>query len=85
MFTQAWRCGELGFERSPESEIVESETVVVTGPAGDACVYVAMQLLYHVARPNRRFFLDVAAQCLRAKAQCGEYDGRDTEDQEAFD
>jgi hypothetical protein len=85
MFTQAWRCGELGFERSPESQTVESETVVVTGPGGDACVYAATRLLYHVAHPNRRFFLDVAAQCMRGKNDSSHYEGRDAEDEEAFD
>jgi hypothetical protein len=84
MFTQAWRYSDLGFERSHASSI-EAETVVITGPCGDACVYVSMQLLYHVDHPNRRFFLDVAAQCLRAKTLCNQYEGRDTEDEEAFD
>jgi hypothetical protein len=85
VFTQVWQAADLGFVRGADPGGVEAETVVITGPAGDACVYVGMQLLYHVAHPNRRFFLDVAAQCMRAKAHCGRYEGRDNEDEEAFD
>ena len=39
------------------NDCVEAETVIVTGPAGDACVYVSTQLLYRIERSNRRFFL----------------------------
>lgn len=85
MFTQVWRGSDLGFERGGERECVDAETVVITGPAGDACVYVSTQLLYRVGQPNRRFFLDVAAQCMRGMRECCVYEGRDSEDQEAFD
>ena len=56
MFTQVWRGSDLGFERGGDRESVDAETVVITGPAGDACVYVSTQLLYRVGQPNRRFF-----------------------------
>lgn len=86
MLSQSWCAGDLGMNRGRcGAEHVEAETVVVTGPAGDACVYVATQLLYRVEYPNRRFFLDVAAQQLRGKANQALYDGRDAIDQEAFD
>jgi hypothetical protein len=85
MFTQVWRGSDLGFERGGDRECVDAETVVITGPAGDACVYVSTQLLYRVGQPNRRFFLDVAAQCMRGKRERCIYEGRDSEDQEAFD
>lgn len=86
LFTQTWQALDLGMNcgRDP-LEHVEAETVVVTGPAGDACVYVATQLLYRIGQPNRRFFLDVAAQQLRGKGEQRLYDGRDTVDLEAFD
>lgn len=51
----------------------------------DGCVYVATQILYRIAQPNRRFFLDVAAQQMRAKGEKDRYEGRDTKDDEAFD
>ncbi len=85
MFTQVWRRGELGFGRDGDHDCIEAETVVITGPAGDACVYVSTQLLYRICSPNRRFFLDVAAQCMRGKMASGIYEGRDSEDQEALD
>ena len=85
LFTQVWRRAELGFTRDRDTDCIGAETVVITGPAGDACVYVSTQLLFHVSRPNRRFFLDVAAQCMRGKGECGRYEGRDSEDEEAFD
>lgn len=86
MFSQAWSAADLGMGCGPrDAETVDAETVVVTGPAGDACVYGAGRLLYHLVRPNRRFFLDLSAQQLRG-ASCGpEYDGRDSADLEAFD
>lgn len=84
LFSQAWTGAELGFDGDAD-ESIEAETVVITGPAGDACVYVSTQLLYRVPHPNRRFFLDVAAQRMRGKGERGIYEGRDSEDQELFD
>ena len=86
LFTQCWRLDVLGYPAgaSPSRE-VQAETSIVTGPCGDACVYVGTQLLYHVQRPNRRFFLDVASQHMRGPAQAASYDGRDATDEEAFD
>jgi hypothetical protein len=85
LFTQCWSTAALGFERAAQDAHVEAETIVITGPCGDACVYVSTQLLYHVQSPNRRFFLDVAAQQMRGKADASRYEGRDSEDEEAFD
>ena len=86
MFTQTWAKGDLGLNRDQEARSsIDAETVVITGPGGDACVYVSTQLLYHVTTPNRRFFLDVAAQRMRAKADASVYEGRDSSDEEAFD
>ncbi|PZP29074.1 MAG: hypothetical protein DI603_17825 [Roseateles depolymerans] len=85
LFSQVWRAGDLGWVRGDEEERIEAETVVITGPAGDACVYVSTQLMYHVGHPNRRFFLDVAGQCMRARTQSSAYEGRDSADLEALD
>jgi len=86
MFTQTWTDEELGFTGEPsQRRSIEAETVVITGPCGDACVYVSTQLLYHVASPNRRFFLDLAAQHMRGKVEARLYEGRDSSDEEAFD
>jgi hypothetical protein len=86
LFSQSWTTQALGFNAATcDCTHVDAETVVVTGPRGDACVYVSTQLLYHVRSPNRRFFLDVAAQHMRAKAEAHQYEGRDSADEEAFD
>lgn len=86
MFSQCWRGTDLGLHCGPSvGENVDAETVIVTGPSGDACVYVATRLLYRIAQPNRRFFLDVAAQQMRPRSERDRYEGRDTEDEEAFD
>jgi hypothetical protein len=87
MFTQTWTPTELGFDPRRCGGVLtfDRETVVVTGPCGDACVYVAMQLLYHVQSPNRRFFLDLAGQRMRGKSERQMYEGRDAPDLEAFD
>jgi hypothetical protein len=87
MFSQTWTAQALGYteDEAEGTHHVEAETIVITGPGGDACVYVATQLLYHVQCPNRRFFLDVAAQQMRGRADRGGYEGRDTADEEAFD
>lgn len=85
LFTQCWSPQALGFERGDCGAHVDAETIVITGPCGDACVYVSTQLLYHVEAPNRRFFLDVAAQQMRGKEDAACYEGRDSLDEEAFD
>lgn len=86
MFTQTWSGDDLGVARQQSGRsAIDAETVVITGPCGDACVYVSTQLLYHVTSPNRRFFLDLAAQHMRSKAEASVYEGRDSSDEEAFD
>lgn len=86
MFTQTWSGDDLGVARQQSGRsAIDAETVVIMGPCGDACVYVSTQLLYHVTSPNRRFFLDLAAQHMRAKAEASVYEGRDSSDEEAFD
>lgn len=86
LFEQSWRAADLGLATSGDrDEAIHAETVIVTGPAGDACVYASTQLLYHVHAPNRRFFLDVAAQQMRPTCDAKMYEGRDSADLEALD
>lgn len=84
MFGQVWSAAALGRDGT-ESHCVELDTTVVVGPMLDACVYVSTGLLYHVLHPNRRFFLDVAAHGMAAKAEASAYDGRDDPITEAVD
>ncbi|NML15430.1 hypothetical protein [Azohydromonas caseinilytica] len=83
LFGQFWPAALLGVQA--QVRMVEADTVVVCGPAGDACVYAAGRLLYRVAHPNRRFFLDLSAQAMAQPAAQAAYDGRDTPDLEAVD
>ena len=85
LFTQTWTAGELGFVDRGAQHCMETETVIVTGPCGDACVYASTQLLYRITAPNRQFFLDVVSQRMKGKAACHVYEGRDSADLEAFD
>lgn len=83
LFGQFWPAALLGVQA--QVRMVEADTVVVGGPAGDACVYAAGRLLYRVAHPNRRFFLDLSAQSMAQPAAQAAYEGRDSADLEAVD
>lgn len=85
MFAQSMRMSDIGFTDAPRADDVEGDTVIVLGPEGDACVYFAAQFVYHVRRPNRRFFLDVAAQSMAGRSESKAYDGRDSEEAESVD
>lgn len=63
---------------------VEGETVIVIGPMNDACVYFSGRLAYHVPHPNRRFFLDVAAQLMAGIEDSARYEGRDDAETESM-
>lgn len=85
LFRQVWSGDALGHADPEAAQHFEQDTIVVVGPAQDACVYVGTDLLYHVIHPNRRFFLDVAAHSMAAKTNAGAYEGRDDPVTEAVD
>jgi hypothetical protein len=85
LFGQLWSDQALGLCGGGHDRHRELDTVVIIGPAQDACVYVATRLLYHVAQPNRRFFLDVAAHAMAPSADAHLYEGRDDCITEAVD
>jgi hypothetical protein len=85
LFAQCWPAGALGEPAGPGGRAQDLHTIVVVGPAQDACVYAGPRLLYHVLRPNRRFFLDVAAHAMAAPADSACYEGRDDSVTEAVD
>lgn len=85
LFGQVWSGNALGLQNADADLRFEQDTIVVVGPAQDACVYVSTELLYHVIRPNRRFFLDVAAHGMAPKSEAGAYEGRDDPVTEAVD
>ena len=67
LFGQVWSGDALGM-RSDAQLRFEQDTIVVVGPAQDACVYASTELLYQVAHPNRSFYLYVAAHRIAPKA-----------------
>jgi len=85
LFGQVWSGDPPGLRNDTGPLPVELDTVVVVGPAQDACVYVSTELCYHVIHPNRRFYLDVAAHSMAPKAQAKAYEDRDDAVTEAVD
>ena len=85
MFCQTWQPDEMGFNDCNGGKHVEGEVVIVIGPQRDACVYFACQFAYHLASPNRAFFLDVAAQSMAPIHRSGRYDGPDGEEVESIE
>lgn len=84
MFPQCWRHDALPQGNKPAS-CAELHTVVVMDADGGAHVYFGPQLAYRVTAPNRRFFLDVAAQCMVSRQECGRYEGVDDEEVQSLD
>lgn len=84
LFGQLWSAETLGFDAGGGRHFA-NDTVVVIGPAQDACVYVSTHLLYHVRHPNRRFYMDLAAQSMVPKADAALYEGRDDAITESVD
>lgn len=66
MFEQTWGSTALGFGGIGGQAITDAYTVIVDGPQGDACVYFAGRLAYHIERPNQQFREDMANQNMRA-------------------
>jgi len=79
MFSQCWSDEEMGFKKGTTGRFHEGQTVIVMGPQGDACVYFGTEYVYGIKHPNRRFFLDVAAQRLEGVRGAAAYEGRDDE------
>jgi hypothetical protein len=84
LFGQFWSGEALGFDAGGRRHF-EHDTVVVVGPGQDACVYVSTHLLYHVLHPNRRFYMDLAAQCMAPRTDAALYEGRDDPVTESVD
>jgi hypothetical protein len=85
LFGQVWSAGALGVSDSTQAGHHELDTVVIVGPAQDACVYAGRHLVCHVLHPNRRFYLDVAAQCMAPAEEAACYEGRDDGVTESID
>jgi hypothetical protein len=85
LFGQVWSSRALGAGNAEAAFHAELDTVVIVGPAQDACVYAGNRLVCHVLHPNRRFYLDVAAQCMAPAEDAACYEGRDDGVTEAVD
>lgn len=74
MFPQTWGSTALGFGGIGGAAMTTAYTVVVIGPMGDACVYFAGRMAYHVQRPNQKFHEDMARHSMRARSGAKAYD-----------
>lgn len=68
MFEQTWGSTALGFGSIGGQAITGAYTVIVEGPMGDACVYFAGRLAYHIDRPNAAFNVDMSTHSMKAVA-----------------
>lgn len=84
MFPQCWTADQLG-PADAHASCTELHTVIVMDASGGASVYFGKRLAYHVTAPNRRFFLDVAAQCMAPRQECGRYEGLDDDEVQSLD
>lgn len=84
MFPQCWTADQIKPDDA-QTSCTELHTVIVMDASGGASVYVGTRLAYHVATPNRRFFLDVAAQCMAPSHECGRYEGLDDDEVQSLD
>jgi len=75
MFEQTWDSTALGFGGIGGQAITAAYTVVVEGPMGDACVYFAGRLAYHIKRPNAAFNIDMSTHSMKSVAEAaGRYE-----------
>ena len=73
VFPQTWPSTALGFDRPGEQQPTTAYTVVVKGPAGDACIYFAGALAYNLATTNESFDEAVRQQRLLPANQAGQH------------
>jgi hypothetical protein len=84
MFPQCWTADQIGADDAHAS-CTELHSVIVMDADSGASVYFGTRLAYHVTTPNRRFFLDVAAQCMAPRHECGRYEGLDDDEVQSLD
>lgn len=84
VFPQSWAADPIDSANERASR-VELHTVIVMDASAGASVYFGSRLAYRVATPNRRFFLDVAAQCMAPRQECGRYEGLDDDEIQSMD
>ena len=73
-FPQTWGSTSLGFGGMGGQSITDALTVVVFGPMGDACVYFAGRLAYHIKRPSQAFYEDMSKHRMRSVTDCKVYE-----------
>lgn len=73
MFPQVWGSTALGFDGVGGAAITKAYTVIVIGPAGDACVYFSGRLAYKAQSLNPAFMADMAARNMSAVFDSAKY------------
>lgn len=59
LFQQMWPSTSCGFGGISGQAFTKADTVVIIGPRGDACIYIAGRFAYYIRRPNDRFTQDL--------------------------
>lgn len=77
MFAQTWGSTALGFGGVGGAAMTPAYTVVALGPMGDAAIYFAGRLAYHVKKPNQRFANHLSQQLMLSVAESGCYHSKD--------
>ena len=67
LFQQAWRA-------DTKSVPGQAHTVVITGPAGDVCVYFNGQPAYRIQKPNDNMARDLANRRMRHRNDAASYE-----------
>lgn len=73
MFMQMWGSTALGFGGMGGAAMTPAYTVIVKGPAGDACVYFMGRFAYRVPTRNAAFMADMAAQRMASVQNANKY------------
>jgi hypothetical protein len=64
VFQQTWGSTALGFDGIGGAAMSTCNVTVITGSMGDKAVYMGPRFAYHIVRPNKKFFEDVASHCI---------------------
>lgn len=75
-FPQVWGSTALGFGGLGGQAITTAYTTVIFGPQGDACIYFAGRLAYHLEHPNIELRRDIAECRVAEVAKRGRYENR---------
>lgn len=74
VFSQTWGSSSLGFPGVGTQGLTSAYTTIVFGPQGDVCVYFERKLAYHIKKPTRKFYADMAQSKMAPVAEADDYE-----------